>query len=123
MPEQLFLTRILNQVFAGPVTVLLNWLQSTLHVPVAPRYPDAPITNAVAMELLVFGFLIIVFLLVRSRLSVENPGPLQQIFEGVNGFVENQSSEVIGHHSEGFTPFLVALGFFILISNLLGLIP
>jgi F-type H+-transporting ATPase subunit a len=123
MPEQLFVTRILNQVFGGPVTSLLNWLQATLYVPVAPKYPEAPITNAVAMELLVFAFLIVVFLLVRSRLSVEKPGALQHMFEGIHGFVQNQSSEVIGHHSEVFTPFLVALGLFILLSNLLGLIP
>src|SRR5205823_9941662 len=30
---------------------------------------------------------------------------------------------IIGHHSEEFTPFLVALACFILISNLIGLIP
>jgi F-type H+-transporting ATPase subunit a len=30
---------------------------------------------------------------------------------------------VIGHHSERFTPFLVALGLFILISNLFGVVP
>src|SRR5215813_9567317 len=118
MPEQLFFTRILNQVFGGPVTVLLNWIQGALHVPAAPKYPEAPITNAVAME-----FLIFVFLLVRSQLSVEKPGALQHMFEGIHGFVQNQSGEVIGHHSEVFTPFLVALGLFILLSNLLGLIP
>jgi F-type H+-transporting ATPase subunit a len=54
---------------------------------------------------------------------VENPGSLQHIFEGFDGFVEGQSHDVIGHHSERFTPFLVTLGLFVLISNLLGLIP
>lgn len=123
MPEQLFFTRILNEILGRPVTALLNWLQAAVHLPVAPKYPEAPITNAVAMELLVFGFLIVVFLLVRSQLSVEKPSALQHMFEGIHGFVQNQSSEVIGHHSEAFTPFLVALGLFILLSNLLGLIP
>src|SRR5262249_34220235 len=55
--------------------------------------------------------------------SVESPGGLQHMFEGIHGFIENQSREVIGHHSERFTPFLVALGLFILISNLFGVIP
>ena len=55
--------------------------------------------------------------------SVDKPGALQHIFEGAHGFVEGQSQEIIGHHSEGFTPFLMTLAFFILICNLIGLIP
>ena len=63
------------------------------------------------------------FFLVRARLSVDKPGVLQHVFEGAHGFVEGQSQEIIGHHSERFTPFLVTLTFFILICNLIGLIP
>ena len=117
MREQLWFTAFLNQILAGPVTALLR----ALHI--EPKYPQAPIPNSTAMEVLVFLFLIVLFVLVRSRLSVDRPGGLQQIFEGAHGFVEGQSQEIIGHHSEGFTPFLTALGFFILTSNLLGLIP
>jgi len=117
MPEQLLFTRLLNGVFAGPVDALLR----TLHI--EPQYPQAPIPNFVAMEVLVFGLLLITFLLVRSSLSVENPGGLQHMFEGIIGFVEGQSRDVIGPHSEGFTPFLVTLGLFILISNLFGVVP
>jgi F-type H+-transporting ATPase subunit a len=117
MPEQLLFTRLLNEWFAGPVTTLLR----SLHV--EPQFPQAPITNAAAMEVLVFGLLLIVFLMVRSRLSVESPGGLQHMFEGIHGFVEGQSRDVIGHHSERFTPFLVTLGLFILISNLFGVVP
>ncbi|HVO81138.1 MAG TPA: F0F1 ATP synthase subunit A [Terriglobales bacterium] len=117
MPEQLWFTEILNHAFAGPVTGLLR----ALHL--EPTYPQAPITNAVAMQVLVFVFLLILFALVRSRLSVDKPGALQHVFEGVHGFIVGQSHEIIGHHSEGFTPFLVALGLFILLCNLLGVIP
>ncbi len=117
MPEQLFFTRILNGAFHGPVTALLQ----SLHVTVAD--PNTPISNAVAMEVLVLGFLLVAFILVRSSLSVESPGGLQHMFEGINGFIEGQSRDVIGHHSERFTPFLVTLGLFILISNLFGVVP
>jgi len=117
MPEQLWFTEILNRLFAGPVTGLLQ----ALHI--NPEYPQAPITNAVAMQFLVFLFLVVLFALARVRLSVDNPGALQHVFEGAHGFVEGQSQEIIGHHSERYTPFLMTLTFFILISNLLGLIP
>lgn len=117
MPEQLWFTEILNHALAGPITALLR----AVHV--EPQYPQAPVTNAVAMQVLVVAFLGILFVLVRSRLSVDRPGALQHIFEGVHGFINGQSEEIIGHHSEGFTPFLAALTFYILISNLIGLIP
>src|SRR5690349_24841697 len=38
-------------------------------------------------------------------------------------FINNQIRDVIGPHSEKFTPFLATLGVFILVSNLLGLVP
>jgi len=60
---------------------------------------------------------------VRARLSVEKPGALQHVVEGFHGFIQRQSDEIIGHHSESFTPFLVAVGLFILTCNLIGLIP
>lgn len=117
MPEQLFFTRILNSAFHGPVAALLNAFRVQL------ADPKAPISNAVAMEILVFAILVISFLMVRTRLSVESPGGLQHIFEGIHGFIEGQSRDVIGHHSERFTPFLVALGLFILLANLFGVVP
>jgi F-type H+-transporting ATPase subunit a len=117
MPEQLWVTEILNRYLAAPVSGLLRGMH------IEPKYPAAPITNAFAMELLVFLLMIVLFVMVRSRLSVDKPGALQHMFEGAQGFVQGQSNEIIGHHSEGYTPFLVALGFFILFCNLIGLIP
>jgi len=117
MAEQLWFTALLNHALAGPVTVLLRGLL------VEPQYPKAPISNAVAMEFLVFGFLILIFLLVRSRLSVDNPGGLQHVFEGAHGFISGQAHEIIGHGSDKFVGYLTTLGFFILLCNLLGLIP
>src|SRR5579864_4237808 len=117
MPEQLWFTAILNRLLAAPVTALLQ----ALHI--EPRHPQAPVSNSLAMELLVFAFLLMLFLMVRSRLSVDRPGALQHMFEGAEGFIQGQSNEIIGHHSEGYTPFLAALGFFILFCNLIGVIP
>jgi len=109
MPEQLWFTEILNRAFASPVTALLR----TLHI--EPKHPATPIPNSFAMEILVFGFLIMLFLMLRARLSVDRPGSLQHVFEGVEGFVQGQSNEIIGHHSEGYTAFLATLFFFILL--------
>jgi F-type H+-transporting ATPase subunit a len=117
MHEQLWFTAILNHLFGIPVTSFLRAFHIT------PKHAATPIPDSFAMELLVFLFLLILFLLVRSRLSVDCPNPLQHTFEGVEGFVRSQSDEIIGHHSEPYTAFLTALGFFILFCNLIGVIP
>jgi F-type H+-transporting ATPase subunit a len=117
MPEQLWFTEILNRFLAGPVTALLGLLHIT------PKYPQAPITNAFAMEVLVAFLLVVVFLMLRSRLSVDSPGALQHIFEGTEGFVLDQSREIIGHHSEPYIAFFAIVFIFILACNLIGLVP
>ncbi len=115
--EQLPLTALLNKYFGGLALALLH----ALHI--RPTYPKTPITNFVAMEILVTVLLLLFFVLVRTKLSVESPGGLQHVVEGLHGFIQNQSEEIIGHHSERYTPFLVTLFSFILLCNLLGVVP
>jgi F-type H+-transporting ATPase subunit a len=115
--EQLPVTRAVNQLLAGPVSAGLN----ALGIEVAN--PEAPISNAIAMQILILILLVVVFLILRARLSVESPKPLQHIIEGLHGFIQGQSEEIIGHHSEQFTPFLLSLFLYILLGNLIGLIP
>ena len=67
MPTQTLFTQFLNAHFAAPVTALLR----AVHV--QPQFPEAPISNAFAMELLVFGVLVAYFVVVRLTLSVEKP--------------------------------------------------
>jgi F-type H+-transporting ATPase subunit a len=117
--EQLWITALLNRAFGGPVNAILQALPPAFH----PADPSAPISNANAVEIMVIVFLLLVFLWVRSRLSVERPGGSQHLAETMNDFITNQSKEIIGHHSEKFTPFLVSLFLFILLMNLIGLIP
>ena len=117
MEPQLLFTRLLNHYFAGPVDALLR----AVHV--TPAYARAPITNAVSMELLAFVALIVYFVIVRLSLSVETPNGVQHLAEMTYGFVSDQSEQIIGHGFEQFTGYLTALGLFILLSNLMGLIP
>lgn len=115
--HQLPFTALLNKLLAGPVTALLTALG--IHV----QHPEAPIANYVAMQIFVVLVCILLFIAVRARLSVDNPGFLQHMFEGIHGFVSGQSSEIIGHEHATFDSYLTALGIFILFSNLVGLFP
>jgi F-type H+-transporting ATPase subunit a len=115
--EQLAFTALLNRLFGAPVLALLH----ALNIPV--KHPATPITNSVAMEILVVLLLTVFFVLVRAKLSVEQPGALQHTMEGIYGFVNNLAGETISNHPEKFVPYLVALGLFILSCNLIGLVP
>lgn len=114
---QLTFTIFLNRIFGPAATSLLNV------VGVHPKHPAAPISDSFAMELLVALLLTIFFIAVRTRLSVERPGALQQTMEGIYGFVNNMADEVIGHHAPKYVPYLMTLGMFILTCNLIGLVP
>src|ERR1035441_8826312 len=116
MPEQLWVTAFLNKYLAGVANAILSVFH--LH----SKYPQAPITNYVAMQLVVFVLLLRVFALVLSRLSVENPGNLQHVFESIDSMISQQGLEVIGHGYERYTNYLITLGIFILTCNLIGLI-
>lgn len=117
MPEQLWLTEFLNHHFGAVTTSLLR------HLGIQPTYPDAPITNAVAMEFLVVFMLLAFFLAVRARLSVEKPGGLQHTVEALQELISEQANGVIGHGYERYLPYAITLWYFILLSNLLGLVP
>ena len=117
MPTQLLFTKVLNHALAGPTDGLL----AALHVHNA--YPQAPITNAFAMELLIFVALLLYFVIVRVTLSVEKPAAFQHLAEMTHEFVGEQSESIVGHGYERFVTYLTVLVLFILIGNLMGLVP
>ena len=117
MPIQLAFTRFLNHHFAAQVVSFL----AALHI--HPDHPSAPITNAFAMELLIFAGLLFYFIVVRATLSIERPRTVQHFAEMTHEFVGAQSESIIGHGYERFTTYLTALVLFILVGNLMGLVP
>ncbi len=117
MHEQLWLTEQLNHLFGGPVAALLN------AIGIHPHDPHNPITDPVAMQLLVVALLLTFFIAVRARLSVDNPGKIQHVAEMIHEAMAGQSEEIIGHEYKRFVPYIVTIGLFIVVSNLLGLIP
>jgi F-type H+-transporting ATPase subunit a len=117
MPVQLPVTAFLNHYFAGVANALLAMLH--LH----PEYPQRPITNTVAMEIVVFVTLLVFFLVVRATLSVDKPGPAQQVAEMLHTFVSDLAESIIGHGFERYVPYVTMVFVFVLLCNLLGLLP
>jgi F-type H+-transporting ATPase subunit a len=115
--EHLWFTALLNRWFGGPVLSLLL----ALHI--HPKHAATPISDSFAMEVLVVLLLSALFVAVRLRLSVDQPGGLQHSMEWIESFVGNMGEEIIGHHYKPYHSYLVTLGLFILTCNLIGIIP
>jgi F-type H+-transporting ATPase subunit a len=111
------ITAMVNKYFGNLATQILHFVH------VKPYNAQAPITETFAMELLVLGLLLVFFVWVRMSLNVENPGTVQQIAEMLHGFVSGQADSIIGPHAQRYVLFSTVVLLFVLISNLLGLVP
>jgi F-type H+-transporting ATPase subunit a len=85
-------------------------------------------TGVQVPEFLFFsGFILVLLaalgLFVRSRLSVDNPSTLQIILEDLVGFVVYQLENMMGPKGRQFLPLVGTIFVFILIANLMGLVP
>ncbi len=117
MEHELWVTALLNNTLAGPANTVLGW------VGMHPENPARPWSNFVAMELVVALVIVVVFALLRPRLSMDRPGRFQHTFELVYGFLHGQTDEVVGHHGQPYMAFFGTLFIFILFSNLIGVVP
>jgi len=101
MHMQLPITKFLNSIFGGVYQI----------------------NDPLAVELLVFVILLTFFILVRMNLSADNPGAIQHFAEMIHEMVSDQAKGIIGHSYERYVPYALCVGIFILVCNLIGLIP
>jgi len=116
------LTHWVNHLFAPLALRLLH----ALHI--QPADFERPIPEYVVMSFLVLLIGTVLALLVRSRLSVERPGALQQSAEllltNPLGFgIKDLLEENTGHYADKFIAFTGSVSIFILLANLLSIFP
>ena len=117
MEHQLWITDIVNRAFAGPANAILNGLR------VPAKDPSHPWTNWMVCEILVVLLIVVLFAALRRRLSVHTPGKLQHTMELTYEFVHASAEEVVGQAGARYLPFFGTIFLFILLMNLIGLIP
>lgn len=93
--------------------LFLKWLEQQLGLHIGEH---------VTYTWLVMILLIVLALLVRSSIKLV-PGLLQNVFEPIVAAIEGMVEETMGHHGKAYFPLIATLAFFILTSNLIGLIP
>ena len=116
------ITHWFNHIF-GPIAVRLL---HALHV--QPADSELPIPEYVVMSLIVLLLCTILALVLRSRLSVERPGALQQgaemLLTNPLGFgIKDLLEENVEHGGENYIAFTGSVAVFILFANLLSVFP
>jgi len=116
MTHEALLTQFFNHYLAGFGNSLLTLL--------GQKTSEEPWADHIVMQLLVAVIMIVLFLMLRASLSVDKPGKLQSIFELIHGFIVEQADDQVGHH-EGRHHVVIfeTLFIFILVANLIGIIP
>ena len=118
MPEhELWVTALFNKYLAG----VANWILSMAGL--AVEHTDKPWANYIVMQFVVALVVIVIFAILRPRLSVDRPGKMQHIFEIVYGFIGGQADEVVGHHGRRYMHLFTTIFLFVLLGNLLGVVP
>jgi F-type H+-transporting ATPase subunit a len=85
--------------------------------------PSHPIPNYMVMVGLATLLITGTGLMIRSRLSVDNPGKFQIILEDLVRAVRGLLEQWIGPAGPRYMPLVATLGLFILLSNYMGLVP
>ena len=112
---ELWITKLFNEYLAGVGNAL------TGIVGIAPE--AKPWANFVTMQIVVAAIIIVLFALLRPRLSSDHPGKLQHTFELIYDFLREQSDEQVGHDGHKYVAYFGTIFVFILFSNLIGVIP
>lgn len=78
--------------------------------------------DAIAYTWLIIALLALLSIMATKAVKAV-PGGLQNFMEVVIGGIENMIVETMGEHGRPFFPLIATLAIFILVSNLIGLIP
>ena len=116
MTHELWITGLFNRFLAGPADTILNAVGR-------PHDAANPWSDWMVCEILVVLFMIVLFGYLKTRLSVDNPGKLQHTFEFAYEFFHASAEEVVGHEGPRYLAFFGTIFLFILLMNLIGLIP
>jgi F-type H+-transporting ATPase subunit a len=117
MEHELAITAFFNTYLPGVANAILAWFG--LHA----ENPARPWANYMTMQILVALIVIVLFAILRPRLTVDRPGKLQHIFELIYEFLNGQAHDTVGHDGHKYVAYFGTVFIFILFGNLIGIIP
>src|SRR5262245_25234192 len=117
LEHPLWIVDAVNAVLGPPVAALLALLG--FHVEAGHHV----IPNYLVMTMLIVALVTVLGLVMRSRLSVENPGKFQILLEDFVLAVRGLLTEWIGPDGPKYMPLIATFGLFIVLGNYAGLVP
>src|ERR1039458_3484703 len=110
MPEsELFITKFFNDYLAAPGNAVLS---------LVGKHAEArPWADFIVMQLLVVASLMLLFALLRPKLSADKPGKFQQIFELLYEFVRDQAEDQVGRTAHLYVAFFGVILLYVLRSE------
>ena len=116
LEHPLWIVEWVNALLGPLVAAALRPLGFDLHGPeIIPNY--------LVMIMLIVTAITVMCLIMRPRLSVENPGKFQILLEDAVLAVQGLLVEWIGPDGTQFLPLIMTFGLFILLCNYAGLVP
>jgi F-type H+-transporting ATPase subunit a len=117
LEHPLWIVDAANRIFGPAVNALLGLFG------VQAADPANPIPNYLVIAYLVVIGLIALAFVLRSRLSVENPGKFQIVFEDIVGGLVGMLQDIVGPKGPRYVSLVGTIGAFILACNLIGMVP
>jgi F-type H+-transporting ATPase subunit a len=115
--HELWIVQLVNAVLGPLVKAALEPLGFAI------PDPHKAIPDYLVMCGLIVAGLAVLGLLLRTRLSVEHPGRLQLVVEDAVAALNGLLADFMGHKGARYLAVVGTLGAFILIGNLMGLVP
>ena len=116
LEHSLFIVELFNKVFGKPLATLLSWLG----IQVAD--PEHLVPDYIVMSLIIALLLILLLGLSSRKLSLV-PSKRQSILELIIQSFEGLLVDTIGEQGKKYLPLIATVGLFILLCNLIGLVP
>jgi F-type H+-transporting ATPase subunit a len=117
LEHSLWIVDAANRLFGPAVNALLGLFG--MHAADSAN----PIPNYLVMVYLVVVVLIALAFVLRSRLSVDNPGKLQIVFEDLVSGLIGMLKDIVGPKGPRYVTLVGTIGAFILTCNLIGMVP
>ncbi|MED5377332.1 MAG: F0F1 ATP synthase subunit A [Acidobacteriota bacterium] len=117
LEHPLWIVDTANAVFGPFIAALLGLLGFDL------SHAEHVIPNYLVISGLIVAAVMVGCLLIKSRLSVENPGRVQLLLEGGLSALYGLLDDTVGPKGRRYATLVGTVGLFILLSNLSGLVP
>ena len=116
LEHSLFLVEFINRILSRPLASLFALIG------IEVKNPDHFIPDYVVMSVIGAGILILFFSL-SSKKPRLIPSKLQSVLELIIQFFESLLTDLIGKDGKKYLPLVGTVGLFILVCNLMGLVP